>query len=54
MSGLGNLDNPTSQHATGARDFAFNGCNNGAISHIVMTAEGIVVRGFNDSAHLVG
>lgn len=39
-------------HATGAQAFAFNGCNNGAISHIVMTEGRIIVRGFNDSTHL--
>ena len=39
-------------HATGAQPFAFNGCNNGAISHIVMTEGRIIVRGFNDSTHL--
>ena len=38
--------------ATGARPFAFNGANNGSISHIVMLGDQIVVRGFNDSAHL--
>jgi probable phosphoglycerate mutase len=39
-------------HATGARPFAFSGANNGSISHIVMMGEQILVRGFNDSAHL--
>jgi len=38
--------------ATGARPFAFNGANNGSISHIVMLGDQILVRGFNDSAHL--
>jgi probable phosphoglycerate mutase len=39
-------------HASGSQAFAFNGCNNGAISHIVLTGGRIVVRGFNDSSHL--
>lgn len=39
-------------HATGAEPFAFNGADNGSISHIVMTAERIIVRRFNDSTHL--
>jgi len=38
--------------ATGAAPFAFNGANNGSISHIVMHAGNIIVRGFNDSCHL--
>ncbi|HTO58219.1 MAG TPA: histidine phosphatase family protein [Pseudomonadales bacterium] len=39
-------------HATGARPFAFNGADNGSISHIVLVGGAIVVRRFNDSAHL--
>lgn len=39
-------------HATGARRFAFNGADNGSISHIVLTDGRIVVRRFNDSSHL--
>ena len=39
-------------HATGARRFAFNGANNGSISHVVMTDGRIIVRRFNDSSHL--
>lgn len=39
-------------HATGARPFAFNGADNGSISHIVMLQERIMVRRFNDSSHL--
>lgn len=39
-------------HATGARPFAFNGADNGSISHIVMLEERILVRRFNDSSHL--
>jgi probable phosphoglycerate mutase len=39
-------------HATGARPFAFNGADNGSISHIVMMQDRILVRRFNDSTHL--
>jgi len=39
-------------HATGAQPFAFNGCDNGSISHIVMHGGRIVVRRFNDTTHL--
>lgn len=39
-------------HATGARPFAFNGADNGSISHIVMVEGRILVRRFNDSTHL--
>jgi probable phosphoglycerate mutase len=39
-------------HATGARPFAFNGADNGSISHIVLTGDKILVRRFNDSSHL--
>ena len=39
-------------HATGARPFAFNGADNGSISHIVLLGEQILVRRFNDSSHL--
>ncbi|MCB1693671.1 MAG: histidine phosphatase family protein [Pseudomonadales bacterium] len=41
-------------HATGSRAFAFNGADNGSISHIVMLPDRIVVRGFNDRTHLEG
>ena len=41
-------------HATGAEPFAFLGANNASISHIVMTPERIIVRRFNDTAHLEG
>lgn len=41
-------------HASNARPFAFNGADNGSISHIVITPERILVRRFNDSAHLLG
>lgn len=40
-------------HATGAEPFAFNGCDNGSISHVVLVEGKIVVRGFNDRSHLV-
>jgi probable phosphoglycerate mutase len=39
-------------HASGARPFAFNGADNGSISHLVMLEERIMVRRFNDSSHL--
>ena len=39
-------------HATGARPFAFNGADNGSITHIVMVEDRILVRRFNDAAHL--
>ena len=38
--------------ATGARPFAFNGCDNGSINHIVMVQGQILVRRFNDTTHL--
>lgn len=38
--------------ATGARPFAFNGCDNGSINHIVMVAGQVLVRRFNDTTHL--
>ncbi len=41
-------------HATGAEPFAFAGAANASISHIVMTPERIIVRRFNDAAHLEG
>lgn len=39
-------------HATGAEPFAFNGADNGSISHVVMMAGRIILRRFNDSSHL--
>jgi len=39
-------------HATGARPFAFNGADNGSISHIVVVEGRILLRRFNDSTHL--
>lgn len=41
-------------HATGAEPFAFLGADNASISHIVMTPGRIVLRRFNDAAHLEG
>lgn len=39
-------------HATGARGFAFNGAANGSISRLVVHGSDMIVRGFNDCAHL--
>lgn len=39
-------------NASGAMPFAFNGADNGSISHIVMDSGNITVRRFNDSTHL--
>ena len=39
-------------HATGARPFAFNGADNGSITHVVMVEDRILVRRFNDATHL--
>ncbi|CAN5547203.1 histidine phosphatase family protein [soil metagenome] len=41
-----------SQAVGGGRSFAFVGCDNGSISHLVAIADGWVVRRFNDTAHL--
>ena len=38
--------------ATGSTPFAFNGCDNGSISRVVMVDGKIVVRGFNGVSHL--
>lgn len=38
--------------ASGASPFAFNGAANGSISRIVIHEERMIVRGFNDVAHL--
>ena len=40
--------------AAGATPFAFNGCDNGSISRIVMTQDSIVIRGFNEVSHHLG
>ena len=38
--------------ATGARAFAFNGCDNASISHVVVDGPRVLVRRFNDTTHL--
>ena len=38
--------------ATGSRPFAFTGCDNASISHVVVFGEVWIVRRFNDTAHL--
>lgn len=38
--------------ATGSRPFAFNGAENGSISHLVVHGERMLVRRFNDATHL--
>jgi probable phosphoglycerate mutase len=38
--------------ASGARPFAFNGCDNASISRIVIVEKRILVRGFNEVSHL--
>jgi probable phosphoglycerate mutase len=40
--------------ATGARPFAFNGADNGSISHVVVHGERWMVRRYNDTSHLEG
>jgi len=40
-------------HASGATPFAFQGADNGSITHIVMVEDQIIVRRFNDAAHLL-
>ena len=40
-------------HASGAKPFAFQGADNGSITHIVMVEDQIVVRRFNDASHLM-
>ena len=40
--------------ASGSRPFAFLGAENTSISRIVVAADGWIVRGFNDTAHLDG
>ena len=41
-------------HATGARGFAFAGCDNASISHLVVQGPRWVLRRFNDTTHLDG
>jgi probable phosphoglycerate mutase len=38
--------------ATGSERFAFTGAENGSLSQLLLTAEGIKVRSFNDVSHL--
>ncbi|HVM53351.1 MAG TPA: histidine phosphatase family protein [Acidimicrobiales bacterium] len=38
--------------ATGGRPFAFNGSDNGSISHLVVLGDAWIVRRYNDTAHL--
>lgn len=38
--------------ATGARPFAFNGSDNGSISHLVVLGDRWIVRRYNDTHHL--
>jgi probable phosphoglycerate mutase len=38
--------------ASGSAPFAFNGCANGSISRLVILDDRMIVRGFNDCAHL--
>ena len=40
-------------HASGSKPFAFNGVDNGSISHIIMIEDQIMVRRFNDASHLM-
>jgi probable phosphoglycerate mutase len=40
-------------HAASASHFAFNGCDNGSISQVVLVDGRIIVRGFNDTSHLL-
>lgn len=39
-------------HATGARNFGFNGADNGSISRVVIHGARMTLRGFNDISHL--
>ena len=39
-------------YATGARNFGFNGADNGSISRVVIHGTQMTLRGFNDVAHL--
>ena len=40
--------------ATRSEAFAFNGCDNASVSHIVAVEDKIILRGFNDVTHLAG
>lgn len=39
-------------HATGSRNFGFNGADNGSISRVVIHGTAMTLRGFNDVSHL--
>lgn len=39
-------------YVTGSRNFGFNGADNGSISRVVIGPDGMILRGFNDVAHL--
>jgi probable phosphoglycerate mutase len=39
-------------HATGSRNFGFNGADNGSISRVVIHGTQMTLRGFNDVSHL--
>lgn len=39
---------------TGSRPFALAGCDNGSISHLVVSGDRWILRRFNDTAHLDG
>ena len=38
--------------ATGSRNFGFNGADNGSISRVVVHGDQMILRGYNDVAHL--
>ncbi len=38
----------------GGQPFAFTGCDNGSISHLVVAGDRWIIRRFNDTAHLTG
>ncbi|HEX2575429.1 MAG TPA: histidine phosphatase family protein [Aquihabitans sp.] len=40
--------------ATGGEPFAFTGCDNGSITHLVVTEDRWVLRRYNDTGHLPG
>jgi probable phosphoglycerate mutase len=40
--------------ATMATPFAFNGCDNASVSHLVSHENKFILRGYNDISHLVG
>lgn len=40
--------------ATRSTPFAFHGCDNASISHIVVVEGKMILRGYNDTTHLIG